>query len=202
MTDVRKLVMTVLLLGLSPMLLADNLSEKRIQQWLTAMPSLTSWLHQHQEALHSEHIMEESSDMEQVFAKSIELLRAKGLYDEFNQLTRKQGYQNVEQWSAASRDISLAYMALQMEQEQITVVQLEEQLAKLEQAPVPAEQKAMMTEMMQTSLMMLMSTQGVSDQDKQLVRQYASQIETQFNAQNDDDGSSQADHGSYSDHDH
>ncbi|WP_421722720.1 hypothetical protein [Bacterioplanoides sp.] len=194
--------MTVLLLGLSPMLLADNLSEKRIQQWLTAMPSLTSWLHQHQEALHSEHIMEESSDMEQVFAKSIELLRAKGLYDEFNQLTRKQGYQNVEQWSAASRDISLAYMALQMEQEQITVVQLEEQLAKLEQAPVPAEQKAMMTEMMQTSLMMLMSTQGVSDQDKQLVRQYASQIETQFNAQNDDDGSSQADHGSYSDHDH
>lgn len=202
MTDVRKLVMTVLLLGLSPMLLADNLSEKRIQQWLTAMPSLTSWLHQNQEALHSEHIMEESSDMEQVFAKSIELLRAKGLYDEFNQLTRKQGYQNVEQWSAASRDISLAYMALQMEQEQITVVQLEEQLAKLEQAPVPAEQKAMMTEMMQTSLMMLKSTQGVSDQDKQLVRQYASQIETQFNAQNDGGGSSQADHGSHPDHDH
>lgn len=184
MSYVRKFFIALAMICITPVLLAEELSEKSIQQWLKAMPSLTGWLHQHQDALHSEHIMEESSDMDQVFAKSIKLLREKGLYADFNSLVRKQGYQDVEQWSEVSRDISLAFIALQMDQEQITVAQLEEQLAKLESAEgISAEQKAMMTEMMQTSLMMLKSTQGVSQNNKQLVRQYAAQIERQFNAE-------------------
>ena len=89
--------------------------------------------------------------MDQVFAKGVEQLREKGLYNDFNKQVTDAGFQNVEQWAGLSRDITMAYMAIEMENEMVSASQMEAQLRQLQSAEgLSPSEKAMMEQMMKT----------------------------------------------------
>lgn len=188
MTLIKNTVLTLMLMLCMPLSYAADLTAGDIEKWLKAMPVLTAWLDQHEDKLDADDVMNEAQTMDQVFDKGVQQLRATGLYDDFNRQAKKQGYDSVEQWANVSREISMAYMAIEMEGGDVSLSQIEAQLTQLQQAEgIPDDQKAMMEEMMKASLLMLKATQNVSDGNKKVVRQYADKITAQFNA-GDDDG--------------
>jgi len=177
MKILKQLCLVITLVALMPFVQAEELSNKSIEHWLKAMPNLTGWLSQHEKQLGADDVMAKSDSMDQVFAKGVEQLRAKGLYDDFNKQVTKQGYKSVEQWANTSRDITMAYMAIEMESEQVNISQMEAQLKQLQAAEgIPAEQKIMMEQMMKASLMMVQAANDVPAANKKAVRPYLLQI--------------------------
>ena len=187
MKTLRNTWLALILISLMPFVQAGELSNKDVEKWLKAMPGLTGWLAQHEDKLGADDVMAQSNSMDQVFAKGVEQLRAKGLYKDFNSQVNKQGYKNVEQWANTSRDITMAYMAIEMEQEQVSISQMEAQLQQLKAAEgIPAEQKVMMEQMMKASLMMVQAAKKVPTKNKEAVRPYLKQIRKSLDEQNAD----------------
>lgn len=187
MKTLRNTWLALILISLMPFVQAGELSNKDVEKWLKAMPGLTGWLAQHEDKLGADDVMAQSNSMDQVFAKGVEQLRAKGLYKDFNSQVNKQGYKNVEQWANTSRDITMAYMAIEMEQEQVSISQMEAQLQQLKAAEgIPAEQKVMMEQMMKASLMMVQAAKKVPAKNKEAVRPYLKQIRKSLDEQNAD----------------
>lgn len=187
MKPLKQMLLSMMLIVMVPVATAQDLTAKQVEQWLEAMPSLTQWLSQHEEKLAADDVVNESASMDQVFEKGVEQLRAKGLYADFNKQVTNAGFKNVEQWADLSRDISMAYMAIEMENEMVSASQMEAQLKQLQAAEgLSANEKAMMEQMMKASLMMVHAANNVSAKNKATIRPYADRIARQFDAQRSD----------------
>lgn len=180
----KRFLMAITLVLFMPLAMAGQLTAKQVEQWLDAMPQLTSWLSQHEEQLDADHVVKDSASLDQVFAKGVEQLRTKGLYDAFNQEVTANGFDSVEQWAELSREITMAYMAIEMEHELISASQMEAQLQQLQAAEgLSPEEKAMMEQMMKASLMMVQAAQKVPEANKKAIRPYVERITRQFDEQ-------------------
>jgi hypothetical protein len=187
MKTLKLMLLTVIAMAMVPMAMAQDLTAKQLEQWLVAMPVLTQWLSQHEEKLAADDVMKESASMDQVFAKGVEQLREKGLYNDFNKQVTDAGFQNVEQWAGLSRDITMAYMAIEMENEMVSASQMEAQLRQLQSAEgLSPSEKAMMEQMMKASLMMVQAANKVPAKNKATVRPYVERIAQQFDEQRPD----------------
>ena len=187
MKTLKLMLLTVIAMAMVPMAMAQDLTAKQLEQWLVAMPVLTQWLSQHEEKLAADDVMKESASMDQVFAKGVEQLREKGLYNDFNKQVTDAGFQNVEQWAGLSRDITMAYMAIEMENEMVSASQMEAQLRQLQSAEgLSPSEKAMMEQMMKASLMMVQAANKVPAKNKAIVRPYVERIAQQFDEQRPD----------------
>lgn len=176
----------ILLMPLAQAAKAPDLNKADIERWLEAMPKLTAWLSQHEDKLGADDVVNGSESMDQVFDKGVKQLKKVGLYDEFNKQVTTVGYKNVEQWASVSRDITMAYMAVEMENEQVSESQMLAQLEQVRNAEgLSAEEKAMMEQMMKASMMMVAAAQKVSVKNKEAVRPFVDRISRQFDEQQD-----------------
>lgn len=176
-----RIIMTLLFGLLAPLAMAADLTEKDVKHWMEAMPALESWLDQHEDQLPEEDFSAGETSIDAMFNKGIEQLKAAGLYNEFSQQVKAGGYNDIEQWAEVSRRVTMGYMALEIENEQVSLSQLEAQLEQIRQSEgMPAEQKMMMEQMMSTSMMMLRAAGNVSKQDKEAVRPFRQQLAEQF----------------------
>ncbi|TVV42106.1 MULTISPECIES: hypothetical protein [unclassified Thalassolituus] len=183
-----RIVMTLLFSLLAPLAMAADLTEKDVKHWMEAMPALENWLDQHEDQLPEEDFSAGESSIDAMFNKGIEQLKAAGLYDDFSKQVKAGGYKNIEHWAEISRRVTMGYMALEMENEQVSLSQLEAQLEQIRQSEgMPAEQKMMMEQMMGASLMMMRAVENVSEQDKSAVRPFRQQLADQFAESGDDD---------------
>jgi len=180
-----RLLTAVFLIIFSPLILAADLTDADVKNWIEKMPQLEEWLSAHEDQL-PETMPEDSGTLDEMMTQGITELKQAGLYDEYNKKVRAAGYSNVEQWSEMTRRISLAFLALEIENEPVTISQLEAQLKQIKDSDLPAEQKQMMTQMMNSSLVMMRAVQNVSETDKKVVRPYKKQLQDRFQDSEDE----------------
>ena len=174
-------LLAALMLTVASMTMAADLTEKDVKLWLSATGEMDSWLNENEDKLPEMELENEDSSVEAMFAKGLQELKNAGLYDEFNTRAKKAGFDGAEHWAEISRRISLAYVALEMENETVSISQIEAQLKQVRESALPEEQKAMMEQMMEASLGMLRSVKNVSAADKKAVGPYRDQLEQKFN---------------------
>ncbi|MAK90737.1 MAG: hypothetical protein CMI13_05830, partial [Oleibacter sp.] len=115
--------------------------------------------------------------------QGVQDLKSAGLYDEYNSKVKAAGYSSVEDWASATQRVSMAYLALELENQPVSLAQLEAQLKQIQESDLPAEQKDMMTQMMSSSIIMMKAVGKVSDADKNAVRPYKDQLQASFDAE-------------------
>jgi len=175
-----RVLLALLLTVLTPLVLAGDLTGQDVRLWIKSMPQLEQWLDEHEDQLPEDDLAYDDFSVDGMFDKGIRELRNAGLYNGFNREVKSAGYRDVEHWAEISRRVSLGYLALEMENEQVSSAQLEAQLQQIRESDLPAEQKAMMEQMMSASLLMMKAVDGVSMADKEAVRPYRSQLADQF----------------------
>ncbi|MDR9468880.1 hypothetical protein [Marinospirillum sp.] len=160
---------------------AANLSDSEVQRWIDTHPQIQAWLDQHEDLFPEEDEDAMSFNMEQIFAEGIEELRKAGLYDEFNSQIQDAGFNNVEHWTEITQNITLAYMALAMEDSPHSRQMLERQIEEIRTSPnIPEDQREMYEAMMVSSLEMIDMAEQVPDADKETVRPHLPQLEEMF----------------------
>ena len=160
---------------------AATLTDSEIKQWINTMPSLQEWLDEREDQLPDNDIPDADYSMDAAFARGIDKLREAGLYNEFSQQVKNAGFKSVEDWVRISQQISMAYIAISMEAQPATRVEIENQMQAIRSAKnIPEEEKAMLENMLQASLNMLDALDKVSAADKDRVRPYLPQLADQF----------------------
>jgi|TARA_R110001583_G_scaffold10727_1_gene49409 hypothetical protein len=162
--------------------MAADLKSQDVTQWLTAMPVLQPWLEQHESKL-AENISEPNNP-EVVYKESISALKKAGLYEELNSKVKKLGYDNVEEWSQATQQVTFAWMALEMESEESQIGAAKSQYEAMKINPeIPAAQKAMMEKMLAPVLAMVELASKSSDADKKAVKPNKDKLRAYFDSQ-------------------
>lgn len=176
-----RVVMVLLFSVLAPLAFAAGLTGKDVERWVESMPAVQGWLDQHEDQLpEDEDMSDDKFDMDAMMKRGIQQLKDAGLYSEFNSRVKAAGFRNAEHWAETSQRVSMAYFALSMEGQNDPREEIEAQLQQIRSMDVPAEQKAMMEGMLQSSLSMLKAMENVSAADKAVVRPYLPQITEQF----------------------
>lgn len=173
------------LIGFSFSTQAADLTGKDIEAWLNSIHSIQTWLMSNEEKMPDGEPPSDPYDMEQALQYSINLLKKAGLYTEFEQQLKNQGYANVDSWSQLSTRISLAYMALEQEAEPVTRAQIQEQIQAVNSLNIPAEGKASLQQMLSSSLKMLDRIEAVSATDKAAARPYFERLQEQMGENHD-----------------
>lgn len=160
---------------------AGDLSDDQVNNWVSSMPTLQSWLDKHEDQLPKEDMMKKGvASVDEMFTQGIAQLQKAGLYDEFSKLVKTQSFDSVEAWSEVSKKITMAYMAISMEGETVDVKQIAAQIQQLKASALPEEQKQMMENMLQASMNMIKSLGTISAADKEAVRPYLTKITSHF----------------------
>ncbi|WP_320818688.1 hypothetical protein [Thalassolituus sp.] len=160
---------------------AGDLSDDQVNNWVSSMPALQSWLDKHEDQLPKEDMMKKGvASVDEMFTQGIAQLQKAGLYGEFSKLVKTQSFDSVEAWSEISKKITMAYMAISMEGEAVDVKQIEAQIEQLKASALPEEQKQMMENMLQASMNMINSLGTISAADKEAVRPYLTKITSHF----------------------
>lgn len=178
-----RLLLAVALTMMASFSMAADLTKQEVTAWINSMSTLQGWLDAHEEKMPQRDYGENSgADMGAIIARGINDLKEAGLYNEFNKEVKKAGFNSVEHWADTSQRVTLGYLALEIaDQEQgVSLSQLEAQLKQVRESDLPDEQKKMMEDMMNTSLLMMKSVQNVSESDKALLRPYRAQLAKQF----------------------
>ena len=175
-------LLTLLLCSLLTMAAqAATLTDSEIKLWIKTMPTLQGWLDEREDQLPDNDIPDADYSMDAAFARGIDQLREAGLYNQFSQQVKNAGFKSVEDWVRVSQQISMAYIAISMEEQPATRVEIENQMQAIRSAKnIPAEEKAMLENMLQASLNMLDSLANVTAADKDRVRPYLPQLVDQF----------------------
>lgn len=180
-TSLQRLFMIGLMLLMSGLLQAETLKKTEVEQWLGAMPDLSKWLRKHEEKLKFNDLLAGGGDMKQVMMRGVSKLKEAGLYKSFGKEVKKANYSNVEQWASVTGDISMAYMALQLENEKVSSSQLKAQLKQLQQAKgMTKEEKAQMEGMMKSSIAILNGVDNVPPANLEVIRPYQDRIQKQL----------------------
>ncbi|CCK75350.1 MAG: hypothetical protein KBT75_04890 [Oleispira antarctica] len=162
--------------------MAADLKSKDVTQWMTSMPILKPWLEQHESELTAN--ISEPNNPEVVFKESVPALKKAGLYDELNGKVKKLGYDNVEQWTNATQQVTFAWMALEMEDNKTQIEEAKAQFEAMKVNPdIPAAQKAIMEQMMAPALVMVELANQSSDADKKAVKPHQGKLRTYFEAE-------------------
>jgi hypothetical protein len=162
--------------------MAADLKSQDVTQWLTAMPVLQPWLEQNESKL-AENISEPNNP-EVVYKESISALKKAGLYEELNSKVKSLGYDNVEEWSQATQQVTFAWMALEMESEESQITAAKSQYEAMKINPeIPAAQKAMMEKMLAPVLSMVELASKSSDADKKAVKPNKDKLRAYFDSQ-------------------
>ena len=162
--------------------MAADLKSKDVSQWLSAMPTLKSWLTEHEDEISAN--ISDRNDPEVVFKESIAALKKAKLYDELNQKVQKLGYSNVEEWSKVTEQVTFAWMAIEMDANKAEVDAAKAQYKAMETNPdIPPAQKAMMQEMMAPAIAMIALADRASTADKAAVKPHQQKLNNYFNAE-------------------
>jgi hypothetical protein len=162
--------------------MAADLKSQDITQWLTSMPVLQPWLEQHESQL-AENISEPNNPAV-VYKESIPALKKAGLYNELNGKVKNLGYNDVEQWSQVTQQVTFAWMALEMEADKSQLSAAKAQYEAMKINPgIPAAQKAMMEKMLAPILAMVAQANKSSAADKSAVKPHLGKLRTYFESQ-------------------
>ena len=160
--------------------MAADLKSKDVTQWLDSMQVLKPWLEQH-EPKFSKHLSD-SNNPEVVFSESTAALKKAGLYDELNGKVQKLGYSNVEEWSQSTKQVTFAWMALELDDNKAQIEEAKAQYEAMKANPdIPAAQKAMMEQMLAPAIAMVKVASKSSDADKAAVKTNQDKLRTYFN---------------------
>ncbi len=173
----------LILLLCSSTVFAADLTDADVQRWLTAMPAIMAWQDANEDQLDDEEEdMAFSTDMKQMLDQAIAQLKRAGLYDDFNRLIKQQGYRSIHQWGEYTQRISLAYMATMIEDEQVSLADMQTQLAMIKSMDAFDEQeKAMMVTGIEASIELFKESSRVSKADRALIRRHRAALDEQFN---------------------
>lgn len=160
--------------------MAADLTNKDVSQWLKAMPILKTWLAEHEDDLSAN--ISNRNDPEAVFKESIAILKKAGLYDELNSKVQGLGYSRVEQWSQITKQVTFASMSVHMDANKAEVDAAKAQYEAMKMNPdIPPSQKIMMEEMMATALAMIALADKSSAADKAAVKPHLAKINSYLN---------------------
>lgn len=162
---------------------AADLTDADVQRWLNAMPTIMTWQDAHEDQLDDEEDdMTFSTDMNTMLDQAIAQLKRAGLYDDFNQLIQQQGYRSIHQWGEYTQRISLAYMAVLIAEDQISLADMQNQLTLIKHMDVFDEQeKAMMVTGIEASIELFKKSSDVTNTDRDLIRRHRAALDEQFN---------------------
>lgn len=165
---------------------AAQLTEQRVQHWIDTHPHIQGWLDQHEEHFSDEAENDLSFNMEQIFADGIQELRDAGLYEDFKHQVQKAGFDQVDHWINTTQQITLAYMALALENNPHSRQMIEMQLEEIRTSPhIPEDQREMYEAMMESSLAMMNKAEQVPSADKRAVRPHLRQLDELFDMEDD-----------------
>lgn len=176
-----KYLLTIAMTALmSFQVMAADLKSQDVSQWLESMQVLKPWLEQHEPEF-SQHLSEPNNP-DVVFAESSDALKKAGLYDELNGKVQKLGYSNVEEWSQATKQVTFAWMALEMDDNKAQIDAAKVQYEAMKTNPdIPPAQKAMMEQMLAPAIAMIKIASKSSDADKLAVKSNQAKLRTYFN---------------------
>jgi hypothetical protein len=162
--------------------MAADLKSQDVTQWLTAMPVLQPWLEQHESTLAKN--ISEPNNPQVIYKESISALKKTGLYAELNSKVKTLGYDDVEEWSQATQQVTFAWMALEMESEESQIGAAKSQYEAMLNSPdMPDAQKAMMKQMLAPVLAMVELANKSSAADKNAVKPHQGEMRTYFDSQ-------------------
>lgn len=162
--------LNVLMLMMAAAVPAQALTTAELDTWIKGMPSIQTWLGNNEGRV-PEVQPAPGTSLTEVYRQGVGQLKAAGLYEEFNSLVRGAGFNNAEHWASVTAEVSMAYMALEMEREEASVQELKAQLQQLQSMEgLPEAQRQAMVDMLQSSIAMVREVQSVPDADKNLVR--------------------------------
>lgn len=163
-------------------IMAADLTSQDVSQWLKAMPSLKSWLTEHEDDLSAN--ISDRNDPEVVFKESIAALKKAGLYEELNSKVKELGYSSVEEWSKITEQVTFAWMSVEMDTNKAQVDAAKAQYKALKENPdIPPAQKEMMEQMMAPALAMIALADKSSDADKAAVKPHQDKLNNYFNSE-------------------
>ncbi len=162
------------------------LTSKQIQQWLSSVDAIIQWSEK-QEALKED----EDDDTETEFSveSMIKELKTAGLYDEAEKIIQDNGYDSPEQWVNIHIKIIRAAFALQMEskKDQINAQKMMAQLEEFKNNPsIPAEQKEVMINMMQSSFDNMQEMSKAPEADKEAIKPFLAQVKEKLEDEDED----------------
>lgn len=159
--------------------MAADLKDKDVSVWLKSMKELKPWLEQHESEFTS-HISEPNNP-EVAFKESVGAIKKAGLYDELNGKVKKLGYNDVEQWSNTTKQVTFAWMALEMDQNKAQIDMAKAQYEAMKTNPdIPEAQKVMMEQMMAPALVMIKMAKKSSATDKEAVKSHQVELRSFF----------------------
>lgn len=161
---------------LSQLALAADLTTKDVEQWLNSAPQLQTWLEEQEDKLAQAPGVDDPSDIEATLQQAVNQLKEVGVYDELTKKVKAAGYQDAAHWLAMSQQVSMAYMAIVIEQEAGSRDELTEQLKQLKSMGLPEDSLQMMEGMLQSALAMFDMVLTVPAADKAAVRPYMSKL--------------------------
>lgn len=183
---IKNSVIVLLLLVASFANAEQTLTSQQIQQWLKSADAILQWADK-QEDLQED---DEDVDIEEAFSKEFLISQVKeaGLYDEAKNIVQNNGYDSLEEWASIQIKIMKTMLALEMEQEKGKADEMMAQLEAFKNNPsIPAEQKEMMINMMQSGLQMMEQLSNVPDADKAALKPFLSQVKQKLD-DDDEDG--------------
>jgi len=160
---------------------AADLKGADVSQWLKSMQVLQPWMDKNEEKFSAQ--ISEPTNPDVAFKEAVSALKKAGLYDELNGKLKKLGYESVEQWNQLTRQVTFAWMALEMRQNQAEVEAAKAQYEAMKNNPnIPPEQKAMMEQMMAPALAMVQMANQSSAADQNAVKPHQKALRDHFNA--------------------
>lgn len=160
--------------------LAADLTKNDVERWLNHAPELQEWVDQQENEFNEDDLPNDIFDQDAMADYGVQQLKKSGLYADLNKRVQAAGYKNVEDWISSSQKISMAYMAVTLEQEQgdemgtrSEIMAQKEELAAME---MPEENKAMMESMLDGALAMLETIETTSSADKAAVTPYLQEV--------------------------
>lgn len=179
----RHILSIILLCCTATLAQAEGLTDAEIQKWTKAYQAIVSWAEK-------EHIEDEldantqSTEYSRVFSQMMEQTRTNKHYNALVEVLDDSGYSDPNKWSATGDRIMTAYMANEMAGNEAEVEQqLKQVQSMMASGMMPAEQKAMMEQMLQESSKALKAAKQAPEGDKQAVKRNQPLLESVFGAQ-------------------
>lgn len=175
-----RFILSLTLVLMTSLVFAGELTTKDVEQWLTSAPELQAWLEKQEHKLEQASAIDDNLNDADILQQAIQQLKQVGVHDELEQRVKQAKYESVTQWLQQSQQISLAYMALVMQEQLGERSEIEQQLALIEAAEMPEDDKEMMRAMLNSSLAMFDAIVAVSEADKAAVQPYLEQLTAQI----------------------
>jgi len=157
------------------------LTGKQVQQWLNSIDAIQQWAEK-QEGL-DDKMPENTNEMFSAEAM-VAQLKAAGLYNDAKNIIQDNGFDSPEQWADIQMKIIKAMISLEMDKENVNAKEIQAQLDQIKNNPsIPAEQKEMMINMMQSSMSMMEQMSNAPEADKAALKPFLPQIKKKLDAE-------------------